>query len=71
MEQQKPTNDVWPDNGVRYLVIRVNGRQLVRTSQLAEAQWAARAAAQAGEGAEIVDGETGQVIERHPPQNTR
>jgi hypothetical protein len=58
MEQQNSTNDVWRDNGVRYLVIRVNGRQLVRTSQLVEAQWAARAAAQAGEGAEIVDGET-------------
>ena len=71
MEQQKLTNDVWRDNGVRCLVIRVNGRQLVRTSQLVEAQWAARAAAQAGEGAEIVDGETGQVIERHPPQTTR
>jgi hypothetical protein len=52
------------------LVIRVNGRQLVRTSQLVEAQWAVRAAAQAGQGAEIVDDETGQVIERHPPQTT-
>jgi hypothetical protein len=68
MEQQKSTNDVWRDNGVGYLAIRVNGRQLVRTSQLVEAQWAA---AQAGEGAEIVDGETGQVIEQHPPQTTR
>jgi hypothetical protein len=55
----------------RTSVIRVNGRQLVRTSQLVEAQWAARAVAQAGEGAEIVDDETGQVIERHPPQTTR
>jgi hypothetical protein len=49
------------------LVIRVNGRQLVRTSQLVEAQWAMRAAAQAGQGAEIVDDEMGQVIERHAP----
>jgi hypothetical protein len=43
-------------------------RRGVRTTELVEAQWAVRAAAEAGEGAEIVDGPTGQVIERHPPQ---
>jgi hypothetical protein len=50
--------------------IRVRGRRLVRTTELVEAQWAVRAAAEAGEGAEIVDGLTGQVIERHPPQRS-
>ena len=48
--------------------VRVEGRRLVSTTLLTEAQWAVRAAAQAGEGAEIVDRETGQVIERHPPR---
>lgn len=48
--------------------IRVKGRRLVRTTDLVEAQWAVRAAAKAGEGAEIVDSLTGQVIESHPPQ---
>jgi hypothetical protein len=71
MEQDKPTDNTWRNNDLRSFVIRVKGRQLVRTSQLVEAQWAAQAAAQAGEGAEIVDGETGQVIERHPPQTGR
>jgi hypothetical protein len=42
--------------------VRVQGRRLVSTDQLVEAQWAARAAAQAGEGAEIVDRETGHII---------
>jgi hypothetical protein len=51
----------------RTFEIRVNGRRLVRTNQLTEAQWAARAAAQAGKGAEIVDAETGRLIERYPP----
>ena len=54
-------------SALRTFEIRVNGRRLVRTNQLVEAQWAVRAAAQAGEGAEIVDGLTGEVIERHPP----
>jgi citrate lyase beta subunit len=44
----------------------VKGRRLVTTDELAEARWILEAAAQAGEGAEIVDAETGQVIERHP-----
>jgi hypothetical protein len=55
---------------LRTFEIRVKGRRLVRTNQLVEAQWAVRAAAQAGEGAEIVDGVTGEVIERHPPQRS-
>ena len=41
---------------------------LVSTNELVDAQRAVRAAAQAGEGAEIVDRETGQVIERHAPR---
>lgn len=57
-------------SSLRTFEIRVNGRRLVRTNQLVEAQWAVRAAAQAGEGAEIVDGVTGEVIERHPPQRS-
>jgi hypothetical protein len=48
--------------------IRVAGRRLVSTTQLDEARWAARAAARAGEGAKIVDRETGEVIERYPPR---
>jgi hypothetical protein len=48
--------------------IRVAGRRLVSTNQLDEARWAARAAARAGEGAKIVDRETGEVIERYPPR---
>lgn len=48
--------------------IHVKGRRLVSKYLLTEAQRAVRAAAQAGEGAEIVDRETGQVIERHPPR---
>ena len=55
------------DDTGRTFEIRVNGRRLVRTNQLTEAQWAARAAAQAGEGAEIVDAETGRLVERYPP----
>ena len=55
------------DDTDRTFEIRVNGRRLVRTNQLAEARWAARAAAQAGEGAEIVDAETGRLVERYPP----
>jgi len=35
----------------------VQGRRLVSTDELIDAQWAVRAAAQAGEGAEIVDRE--------------
>jgi hypothetical protein len=50
--------------------IRVKGRGLVRTTQLTDAQWAVRAAAEAGEGAKIVDVATGQVIERHPPRRS-
>ena len=57
-------------SALRTFEIRVRDRRLVRTNQLVEAQWAARAAAQAGEGAEIVDGVTGEVIERHPPQRS-
>jgi hypothetical protein len=53
----------------RTFEIRVKDRRLVWTNQLAEARWAARAAARAGEGAEIVDSVTGQVIERLPPQS--
>jgi hypothetical protein len=69
MEQQKSTNDIWRDNDVRSLVIRVNGRQLERAS-LSRPNGLCGPAAQAGQGAEIVDDETGQVIERHPPQTT-
>ena len=50
--------------------IRVQGRRLVTTKRLDEAQWAARAAAQAGEGAKIVNRDTGEVIERLPPRRT-
>jgi hypothetical protein len=46
--------------------VRVQGRRLVSTNQLGEAPLAARAAAKAGEGAEIVNRETGEVIERYP-----
>jgi hypothetical protein len=46
----------------------VQGRRLISTNELVDAQWAARAAAQAGEGAEIVDRDTGQVVERHSPR---
>jgi hypothetical protein len=47
--------------------------ELIRASKVAgvtvldEAQWAARAAARGGEGAKIVDRDTGEVIERYPP----
>jgi len=51
--------------------IRVQGRRLVTTTRLEEAKWAARVAAQAGEGAKIVNRDTGEVIERHPPHQTR
>jgi hypothetical protein len=47
--------------------IRVRGRRLVSTKVLEDAKWAARAAAQAGEGAKVVNRETGEVIERYPP----
>ena len=60
MSPLEPTNVVYE--------IRVQGRRLVRTTQLADAQWAVRAAAEAGEGAKIVNAATGQVIERHPPR---
>jgi hypothetical protein len=60
MSPSPPTNAVFE--------IRVQGRRLVSTHLLVEAQWAVRATAQAGKGAEIVDRETGQVIERHSPQ---
>jgi len=48
--------------------VRVKGRRLVRTTQLIDAQWAVRAAAEAGEGAKIVDAATGQIIEQLPPR---
>jgi hypothetical protein len=60
--------DIEQHRAVPTFEIRVKGRRLVRTTDLVEAQWAVRAAAKAGEGAEIVDGLTGQVIESHPPQ---
>ena len=60
MSPLEPTNVVYE--------IRVKGRRLVQTIQLADAQWAVRAAAEAGEGAKIVDADTGKVIERHPPR---
>jgi hypothetical protein len=47
--------------------IRVQGRRLVSTKVLEEAKWAARAAAQAGEGAKIVNRDAGKVIKRYPP----
>jgi hypothetical protein len=62
--------DIGRSNADHMFEIRVRGRRLVRTTELVEAQWAVRAAAEAGEGAEIVDGLTGQVIERHPPQRS-
>jgi hypothetical protein len=46
--------------------VRVQGKPPVSSNQLIEAQWTARAAAEAGLDAEIIDGVTGQVIERHP-----
>lgn len=60
MSPPEPTNVVYE--------IRLKGRRLVQTTQLADAQRAVRAAAEAGEGAKIVDADTGQVIERHPPR---
>jgi hypothetical protein len=60
--------DIGRHSTPRTFEIRVKGRRLVRTTELVEAQWAVRAAAEAGEGADIVDGLTGQIIERHPPQ---
>jgi hypothetical protein len=61
--QRRPTDVVFE--------IRVQGRRLVTTTLLEEARWAARAAAGAGEGAQIVNRDTGEVIERHPPRQTR
>lgn len=61
MSPPQPTNVVFE--------IRVKGRRLVRTPELTDAQWAVRAAAEAGEGAEIVDALTGQVIEQLPPRS--
>jgi hypothetical protein len=49
--------------------VRVKGRRLIRTTELTDAQWAVRAAAKAGEGAEIVDAGTGQVIESLSPRS--
>jgi hypothetical protein len=46
--------------------IRVQGRRLITTKRLDEARWAALAAARAGEGAEIVNHDTGEVIARLP-----
>jgi hypothetical protein len=51
--------------------IRAGRRPLVLTDQLREAQLAAQAIASAGEAAEIVDRDTGQLIERYPPQKSR
>jgi len=70
MQPESPEEDIGRDNTHRTFVIRVKGRRLVRTNQLVEAQWAARAAALAGEGAEIVDDVTGEVIEWHPPRRS-
>ena len=60
MQHPQPTDVVFE--------IRVQGRRLVTTTLLEDAKWAARAAAQAGEGAKIVNRDTGEVIERHPPR---
>ena len=60
--------DIGRHSTPRMFEIRVQGRRVVRTTELVEAQWAVRAAAEAGEGADITDGLTGQIIERHPPQ---
>jgi hypothetical protein len=46
--------DIGRHSAVPTFEIRVKGRRLVRTTELVEAQSAVRAAAQAGEGAEIV-----------------
>ena len=62
--------DIGRPSAVPMFEIRVKGRRLVRTSELIEAQSAARAAAKAGEGAEIVDALSGQVIESHPPHRS-
>jgi hypothetical protein len=53
------------DSDRRTFEIRVKGRRLLTTHELAGARWILAAAAQAGEGAELVDAITGQVIERH------
>src|SRR5690242_18873172 len=45
---------------------RGKARPPVRTTVLTDAQRAVRAAAEAGEGAELVDGSTGQVIKSTP-----
>jgi hypothetical protein len=60
--------DIGQHSAVSIFEICARGRHLLRTTDLVEAQWAVRAAAKAGEGAEIVDGLTGRVIERYPPQ---
>jgi hypothetical protein len=62
--------DIGRPGAVPTFEIRVKGRRLVRTSELIEAQSAARAAAKAGEGAEIVEALLGQVIESHPPHRS-
>jgi hypothetical protein len=70
MKRKKVEEDTGRYSAPRIFEVRVKGRRLVRTNQLVDALWAARAAAQAGEGAEIVDGVTGEVIEQHPPQRS-
>jgi len=64
-EESKPV--IARDNIRRIFVVRVKGQALVRTNQLVDAQWAVRAAAQAGEGAEIVADVTGEAIDQHLP----
>jgi hypothetical protein len=63
MTPSPPTDDVFE--------IRVQGRRLVSTKLLEEAKWLARAAAEAGDEAEVVNRETGVVIERFPPSDAR
>ena len=70
MEPERLEEVIGRDNIRRIFAVRVKGQALVRTSQLVDAQWAVRAAAQAGEGAEIVDDTTGEVIEQHPPRDS-
>jgi hypothetical protein len=68
MKPERSEEVIGRDNTSRIFVVRVKGQALVRTNQLVDAQWAVRAAAQAGEGAEIVDDTTDEVIEQHPPR---
>jgi hypothetical protein len=67
MQPEPSEQEIGRDSARRIFVIRVKEKAAVRITELIEALRLARAAVQAGEGAEIVDDATGEVIEQHPP----